>query len=113
MHTHDISCYLKELDVQRKKLAQVLNKKGVKASEDEKLNTLVAKVNDIENDYEDITYILEEIARIQNEMKLKVDKEEGKGLSTNDYTDEDKDKLSQTTICKSMTEEQIDKILDW
>ena len=34
-----IECYIKELDDQRDKLAQILQSKGIEASEDEKYNS--------------------------------------------------------------------------
>ena len=40
-----IECYIKELDDQRDKLAQILQSKGIEASEDEKYNSLVQKVD--------------------------------------------------------------------
>ena len=36
------------------------------------------------------------VQEINKKLDDKVDKEEGKGLSTNDYTDEDKDKLNSS-----------------
>lgn len=41
----ELACYLKELDNQRDKLAQILQSKGIEASEDEKYNSLVQKVD--------------------------------------------------------------------
>jgi hypothetical protein len=41
----EIECYIKELDDQRDKLAQILQSKGIEASEDEKYNSLVQKVD--------------------------------------------------------------------
>ena len=42
------------------------------------------------------TYV--DIVTFTEEMDKKVDKEEGKGLSTNDYSDEEKDKLAQLVL---------------
>lgn len=45
----------------------------------------------------------------QVDLSSKVDKEEGKGLSSNDYTDEDKAKLTGLEIA---TDEEIEAMLD-
>lgn len=43
-----IQCYLKELDRQRDKLANILTAKGIESDESEKYNSLVEKVAQIE-----------------------------------------------------------------
>lgn len=42
-----IQCYLKELDKQRDKLANILTSKGIEADESETYNSLVEKVEQI------------------------------------------------------------------
>ena len=45
--------------------------------------------------------------RVKSAMSCKVDKVHGKGLSTNDYTTEDKEKVENLN---SITSEQIDEL---
>lgn len=52
-----IECYIKELDDQRDKLAHNLVEKGVEADENEKFNSLVQKVLDIQQGGEQTVYI--------------------------------------------------------
>lgn len=52
-----IECYIKELDDQRDKLAHNLVQKGVEADENEKFNSLVQKVLDIQQGGELSVYI--------------------------------------------------------
>lgn len=52
-----IECYIKELDNQRDKLAHNLVEKGVEADENEKFNSLVQKVLDIQQGGEQTVYI--------------------------------------------------------
>lgn len=52
-----IECYIKELDNQRDKLAHNLVEKGVEADENEKFNSLVQKVLDIQQGGEQSVYI--------------------------------------------------------
>ena len=47
--------------------------------------------------------------RVKSAMSCKVDKQNGKGLSTNDYTTEDKEKLDNITTIKI---EEIDQLFD-
>lgn len=46
-------------------------------------------------------------ADINNKLNSKVDKIEGKGLSSNDYTDEDKNKLNGIDLSKYVTDEKF------
>lgn len=46
-------------------------------------------------------------ADINNKLNSKVDKIEGKGLSTNDYTDEDKNKLDGIDLSKYVTDDKF------
>jgi hypothetical protein len=45
----------------------------------------------------DITELKEDVKQLQTDVKNKVDKVSGKGLSTNDYTTEEKNKLASLT----------------
>lgn len=45
----------------------------------------------------DITELQEDVKQLQTDIKNKVDKVSGKGLSTNDYTTEEKNKLASLT----------------
>lgn len=45
----------------------------------------------------DITELQEDVKQLQTDIKNKVDKVSGKGLSTNDYTTEEKNKLAGLT----------------
>jgi hypothetical protein len=45
----------------------------------------------------DITELKEDVKQLQTDVKNKVDKVPGKGLSTNDYTTEEKNKLASLT----------------
>ena len=45
----------------------------------------------------DITELKEDVKQLQTDVKNKVDKVPGKGLSTNDYTTEEKNKLDSLT----------------
>lgn len=47
---------------------------------------------------------------INNKLSSKVDKIEGKGLSTNDYTDEDKNKLNGIDLSKYVTDEKFTSV---
>ena len=47
--------------------------------------------------------------RVKSAMSCKVDKQKGKGLSTNDYTTEDKEKLDNITTIQI---EEIDRLFD-
>ena len=44
-----VECYLRELDRQRDKLANILTEKGIESDESETYNSLVEKVNSIES----------------------------------------------------------------
>lgn len=46
---------------------------------------------------DDITELKEDVKQLQTDVKNKVDKVSGKGLSTNDYTTEEKNKLADLT----------------
>lgn len=46
---------------------------------------------------DDITELKEDVKQLQTDVKNKVDKVSGKGLSTNDYTTEEKNKLASLT----------------
>lgn len=57
-------------------------------------------------------YKLGLIGPIEKDLEEKVEKEDGKGLSTNDFTDEDKSKIHShvnKNILDSITEEEIEK----
>lgn len=45
--------------------------------------------------------------KVKSALGGKVDKQKGKGLSTNDYTDEDKKKVNNLS---SITKEEIDRL---
>jgi len=76
-----------------------------------------AKVNNISNNLQSEvdTHIDDDIIHItQSEREIwnnKVDKEEGKGLSTNDYTDEDKDKVNNAVTATNKETATIGQIL--
>lgn len=71
--------------------------------------------NELENSggqLTDVDGILKKITDIETELGNKVDKEEGKGLSSNDYTDEDKNKVDTSEIGEAdcLSSDDIDNI---
>lgn len=56
------------------------------------------------------SFLLSFIEKIKKELLKKVDKEEGKGLSTNDYTDNDKSKVNQIDTINTNITELTEKI---
>ena len=89
--------------VQNKVITQALNNKvnretGKTLSSNDFTDALKAKLEDLEKVEVDDSLSTSSINPVQNEVITnaladKVDKVEGKGLSTNDFTDEDKEKL--------------------
>lgn len=57
-------------------------------------------------------FLIKFISKIKQELFKKVDKEEGKGLSTNDYSTEDKDKVAKIDNIESSVKEIEKKISD-
>lgn len=56
---------------------------------------------------EDIESVLDETVALWENVESKVDKVEGKGLSTNDYTNEDKDKLTELSAEVSKLQNEV------
>lgn len=65
-----VQCYLNELDNQRDKLANILNDKGIEASEDETYNSLVEKVSQIETGGGNIPVTAKVLATLARESIL-------------------------------------------
>lgn len=62
--------------------------------DDNSVKDLNDKINELTKTIDDMSDTIEELQRLNDKLQDdKVDKEEGKGLSSNDYTDEDKDLL--------------------
>ena len=62
--------------------------------DDDTVKDLNDKINELTKTIDDMSDTIEELQRLNDKLQdEKVDKEEGKGLSSNDYTDEDKQLL--------------------
>lgn len=99
----DLSGYAKKEDLDKKLDKSVFDKevKGLNGGIVDLENAMVHNQDVIE---ETINRFYEEH---EKEIELKVDKVEGKGLSTNDYTDEDKNKLNGIDLSKYVTDEKF------
>lgn len=99
----DLSGYAKKED---------LDKKLDKSVFDEEVKGLSGHIVDLDNAIVHNKEVIEELMdssyeKLEKEIELKVDKVEGKGLSTNDYTNEDKTKLNGIDLSKYVTDERF------
>lgn len=88
----DINCYLKELDVQRDKLANILTEKGIPSEESEKYNSLVEKVGQLKVGADNIPYTASVVGQAMMPYKI--------GLAINNgwtYSQENNDNYKTTS----------------
>ena len=74
---------------------EILDKfSDIKQADSERAEQVKKNVDDINSIQSDIGNVYDNMEALERDITLKVDKVQGKGLSENDYTDEEKEKLS-------------------
>lgn len=111
----DLSGYAKTSDVQQMQYDISENMQGEFDKKVDKLQVVDEFTNDSSDTVPSSKALSDGLALYEHEMnekisdvdKSKVDKVEGKGLSTNDYTDKDKNKLNGIDLSKYVTDEKF------